>query len=280
MSGKAKPLTGSVKDLKKSIGNLVMNTNSDILALQKGYSKVKDGGTLSKSEEEIEKSLVVKKEALGEAIKSLEARAEYVKEECLEKFLKMMTTTAETADTLLCRKSEASDITEEEIKKVQHQAKASVDEIEVLEEEIAKEIEGLSFSLSQLSGAPVNIVGELSEEDEIEREFKRLDPYLQERYTKIKKEITRKMIEQTLKLEAAWEEEKDTLDYIGLKEIKWEFDQIDKKLRFLVNEWEKRKHSEKLSDHLTDILDKLFEEYYDKYSKMADQKRLEAATQR
>ena len=280
MSGKATPLTGSVKDLKKTIGKLVINANADILCLQKGYSKLKDGGTLSKSEEEIEKSLVLKKEALVEAIKSLEARAEYVKEECLDKFLKMMKTTSETAATLLSRKSEATDVTEEEVKKVQHQAKASIEEIEVIEEEIASEIKGLATTLSKLSGGPENIAEESSEETELEGEFGRLDPYLQERYKKIEKEITRKMIEQILKLETTWEEEKETLDYIGLKEIKWEFDQVDKKLRFLVNEWEKRKHSEKLSDHLADILDKLFEEYYEKYSKMADQKRLEAATQR
>ena len=103
---------------------------------------------------------------------------------------------------------------------------------------------------------------------------------LRDRYQKIKSEIKRKMIEQIIKLETTWEEEKDTLDHIGLKEVKYEFDQVDKKLRFLVSEWEKRKYNEKLSDHLTDTLDKLWEEYNKEYSKMSDQKRTDAAAQR
>ena len=37
------------------------------------------------------------------------------------------------------------------------------------------------------------------------------------------------MNEQTDKLEKTWDEERETLDYIGLKEIKAEFDQVDKK---------------------------------------------------
>ena len=95
------------------------------------------------------------------------------------------------------------------------------------------------------------------------------------------KQLTEKeMIEQSIKLETAWTEEKDTLDYIGLKEIKWEFNQVDKKLRFLVNDWEKRKHSELLADYLLDTLDELFNTYNKEYTRMADLKRVEAAEQR
>ena len=72
----------------------------------------------------------------------------------------------------------------------------------------------------------------------MERELENLDGSVKERFFKIKNTITKQMIEQTMKLETTWKEEKDTLDYIGLKEIKWEFNQVDNKLRFLVNEWE------------------------------------------
>ena len=72
----------------------------------------------------------------------------------------------------------------------------------------------------------------------VERELENLDGSVKERFFKIKNTITKQMIEQTMKLETTWKEEKDTLDYIGLKEIKWEFNQVDNKLRFLVNEWE------------------------------------------
>ena len=38
------------------------------------------------------------------------------------------------------------------------------------------------------------------------------------------------MKEQIVKLDTTWNEEKDILDYIGLKEVKFEFNQDDKKL--------------------------------------------------
>ena len=38
----AKPLTGSVNELKKSIGKIVVRANSGILDLQKGYLKMKE----------------------------------------------------------------------------------------------------------------------------------------------------------------------------------------------------------------------------------------------
>ena len=88
------------------------------------------------------------------------------------------------------------------------------------------------------------------------------------------------MQEQTDKHDKAWKEEKDSLDYIGLKEMRLEFDQADKQMRHVINEWERRKYPDILADHLIDMHDQLFQVYHDKYSKMAEAKRIEAAENR
>ena len=48
----------------------------------------------------------------------------------------------------------------------------------------------------------------------------------------------------------------------------------------MIDEWEKRNRNEILADHLRDTHDKNWEEYHNKYSNMADEKRVEAASQR
>ena len=65
------------------------------------------------------------------------------------------------------------------------------------------------------------------------------------------------------------------MDYTALKEIRFEFDQADKQVRNMIFEWDKRKYSEVLADHLFDMHDQLFQVYYEKYSRMADEKRKE-----
>ena len=83
-------LSGSANQVKKSIGSIVVSANTDILALLKGFKKVKDGGTLNKSEAQVEKSLLEKKEGLKNAIRNLESRKDFIKEGNLEKSLKLM----------------------------------------------------------------------------------------------------------------------------------------------------------------------------------------------
>ena len=286
--GDSNPLVGSVKELKRRIGNLVVAANADIIELNTGYRRVKDGGELFKKEQDAEKSLIEKKAGLDEALRNLETNPDYVTTENLQKFVRMMKTTVETTEKLLAGKDASSEaIDEGVVKKVQLEAKDSVDEIEVRDEQFGRDIQELSSTLSKLTGSSNKPAVDRREEsnkgdedEQLKRELNTLDSYMQERYKKIEKEIKRKMLEQIIKLETTWDEEKDTLDYLGLKEVKFEFDQVDKKLRFLVNEWDKRKISDKLSDHLSDTLDQLFEEYHRKYTKMADQKRIEDATQR
>ena len=65
-----------------------------------------------------------------------------------------------------------------------------------------------------------------------------------------------------------------------MKEVKFEFDQIDKSLKHLINDWDRRKHSELLFDHLYDLHHRLWNEYNDSFMKKADIKRVEANAQR
>ena len=88
------------------------------------------------------------------------------------------------------------------------------------------------------------------------------------------------MNDQLTKLEKVWKDEKNNIDLVGLKEVKFEFDQVDKKIKHMINEWDKRKYSDLLSDYLLDLHDKLFDDYFNKYTEMADIKRAEAIDER
>ena len=57
-------MVGSVKELKRRIGNLVVAANADIIELNTGYRRVKDGGVLFKKEQDAEKSLIEIKQKL------------------------------------------------------------------------------------------------------------------------------------------------------------------------------------------------------------------------
>ena len=57
-----------------------------------------------------QKALEAKKEGLSDAIKTLEDKPTYVKDENLEKYRMMMKTTVETVNILLSRKSDATEV--------------------------------------------------------------------------------------------------------------------------------------------------------------------------
>ena len=48
----------------------------------------------------------------------------------------------------------------------------------------------------------------------------------------------------------------------------------------MVNEWDKRKLSDKLSDHLMDRIDFMWDQYMNEFRRMDEEKRKEAAVQR
>ena len=77
-----------------------------------------------------------------------------------------------------------------------------------------------------------------------------------------------------------WKELKDLLDYQALKEIRNEFESSHKKMRNMVNEFDRRKISDVLSDALMDLVDKKYDDYMEVFSKMDEEKRVEAALTR
>ena len=89
----------------------------------------------------------------------------------------------------------------------------------------------------------------------VESELAYLSSYKQERYRKLEKMLKKHMKDHTEKLEKAWKDEQGSLDYTGLKEIRFEFDQADRQVRNSINEWERRKYSDVLADHLLDMYD-------------------------
>ena len=96
----------------------------------------------------------------------------------------------------------------------------------------------------------------------------------------MKKEIVDKMDFHKEDLMTKWKEQKDFLDYQALKQIRYEFESTHKKMRFMVNEWDKRKLSDKLSGHLMDKIDFMWDQYMNEFRRMDEEKRKEAAVQR
>ena len=78
----------SATKLKKSAGKIVLKINEEILELQSEYNKSNDG--ITKKAEALDKSVKTKKEALKDALKELENRPDYVKEQNMEKTIQMI----------------------------------------------------------------------------------------------------------------------------------------------------------------------------------------------
>ena len=96
----------STAQMKKYAGNLVLNVNNDILELQKVYLKIKDGdyNKLTDSDRSKEKRIEANKKKLEETVSKLGSMKDYVKEEKLEKLVKMMKTTIQSVNTVFDKK--------------------------------------------------------------------------------------------------------------------------------------------------------------------------------
>ena len=231
-------------DLKGHTGKLLLDINSGILDLLKIYSR---GTALSQSE-------IKKENDLKKKTRDLEKNIEALVDQKIpgsEKIIKSSRTTVDTANSIFS--DHYSKLSESELIQIQKEVKLILDN-------------GIDYDKDLSS--------------DLENELNYLDNHIKDRYLKIKKNIEKKITDQKQKLENAWTEEKDTLDYIALKELRMEFDDIDKKLRFLINEFDKRKYSDILVADLEETHEKFFDSYYQSYSDKADQKRKEAAEQR
>ena len=89
--------------------------------------------------------------------------------------------------------------------------------------------------------------------------------------------IENKMSSHKQDLLQKWKDQKDIFDYQSLKEFRTEFESSHKYLRNMVNEWDRRRISDKLYDYLMDVIDQQFDNYMKEFKEMDDAKRTEAA---
>ena len=183
MSGtRANAATGgtTANTLKKSIGKIIININSEILELLEEKKKVKDDVTLSKKGVDKENAVRKKKEALEDAIKGLEERPDYVAQEKMEKFVDMIKENIATAG----KESEESDTLQIEAVGAQKTATATVETIEQNEKAAEEEMRTLAINLVRSAVLSDNIdsveEGEIiddDEDDQLNREFSSIGKY-------------------------------------------------------------------------------------------------------
>ena len=276
------PISGTSNQLKKSIGRLIIKINSDILEFLGELRKVKTGVPLSEKGLAFKKTIDDQKNALEDALKGLEARPSYVREEKLSKTVQMIKENITTALKVL-GDTELEEITETEVTNAQSVASDVIEEVESMEQQAQEEMSRLTSALSSLANVQevtedtYNVV---AEEEAINRELETIGIYQADRYYKMKTVIIEKMKYHKDDLKAKWNEQREMLDYQALKEFRAEFEADHKKLRYMVSEWERRKYSDRLSDLLMDTIDAGFDEYIILFRKMDEEKRLEAAAQR
>ena len=276
------PLTGSSNQLKKSVGNLIIKINSEILELQQEYRKVKAGASLSKKGTDLENAVKEKKKALEEALECMEGRRDYIIQETMEKTVQMVKDNIATASKVLDNPSDENEVSESDVNSAKDKAAEAIEEIEAIEEQVEEDMRRITLNLSSL--APVSNVShgdvDTDDGDQIERDLTAIGKYQRERFHKMEKEIKENMDHHKKNLLDKWKNQKDILDYQALKEIRYEFEGSHKKMRYMVSEWDRRKYSDRLSDQLTDIIDQKWDEYMKEYRRMDEEKRTEAAIQR
>ena len=110
-------------ELKKSIGKLIIKLSSEVLELLEEKRKhKKDKGDLSSKGQDLKRSIAEKKKALEDTLKDLEARTDYISEEKLEKYIRMMKVNIGTAKQVLEADSDIDKIKESDIIKAKKEA--------------------------------------------------------------------------------------------------------------------------------------------------------------
>ena len=259
--------------IQHSVGKIVFQINTETLELLEEYKKSKSGKPLSARGGELQKAVKSKQEALEEALKSLVSSDNSGK---LEKTIKMLKNNIETAKKILDDEYDGKSVEEKTIQDAQIEAKKVMEEAEndtKSEEEIstiASKLEGM-FVGEEKDGT------ETSEKEIVQEELDRVGEYQADRVKKMAKLIEKKMSLHKQDLLKKWEDQKDLLDYQSLKEFRTEFESSHKYLRNMVNEWDRRRISDKLYDYLMDIIDQQFDNYMKEFKEMDDAKRTEAA---
>ena len=213
--------------LKKTIGKLILNINSDILELQKEYKKNVEPDSVKKKETELEEAVIDRKRVLQDIVDDLGGKPEYVKKEDLVKTVQMMKTSIDTASKVLEYNTKKEEVIASEIELVSNEASEAVEQIMQSEK---KEEEDIKLFL----GTDENVEKESDEindaNDKVETEMRRINPYYADRVHKMVKEIEEKMKYHKIDLLAKWRNQKDLIDYQALKEFRNEFEATHKKI--------------------------------------------------
>ena len=144
------PISGTSNQLKKSIGRLIIKINSDILEFLGELRKVKTGVPLSEKGLAFKKTIDDQKNSLEDALKGLEARPSYVREEKLSKTVQMIKENITTALKVL-GDTELEEITETEVTNAQSVASDVIEEVESMEQQAQEEMSRLTSALSSLA---------------------------------------------------------------------------------------------------------------------------------
>ena len=165
----------SVSDLVKGLGNVLLQTNSEILELAELYSKTEQGI----SYDDKEKNIKSKVKSLQDALKSLEVHKEYVS----DRFISALKNTVTSAKSLLDRNCKLED----EVSKAKNrkdEIKASVDEVMEKGKKTEEELKVLSKNLAGCMKSKDDVFVEQSLEEQIDIEIQFLEPYVRDRYYK------------------------------------------------------------------------------------------------
>ena len=261
--GKTSPSSAKATELKKNIGRVIVKINSEVLDLIVEYRKIKHNGEFSDAGKNLEESVKKKKINLENTLAKLELRAEFIKQEKMEKFIKMVKTNIETAGRVLDIKDCENETLVEDVQNSSKEIKEILEEINQAEEDLVNEIDRLSANLSTMVDNE-----DITDEESIERELKHIGKYQADRYRKMIKDIEKKMKKHHEELKEKWEKDRDVIDHQALKDIRNEFELTHKKCRYMAAEWDKRKLSERLSDQIVDVIDSNYDEYMVSFQKM------------
>ena len=270
------------KSVTKVVGKIVLKLNSDLLDLLKEYKNAKEEVPLSVKGVQLQESIDKQKKELEEILKNFKDGHNYLDEQKSTKTLAMIKMNIDTANKVLesngpLEGKEAMDEFQGCIEESRQGALNVMNEMEE-EEKIAEEnIKELLTSKQLNQGKEDNVDNGDDEIDQIERELASISAHQAERVRKMKKEIKEKMKFHKEDLLKKWKDQKNVLDYQALKEFRSDMESTHRSLRHMVNEWDRRRLSDILSDDLMDTIDNRFDEYMVEFRRMDEEKRMEAA---
>ena len=267
----------SSNQFKKNVGKIILKLNSEILELQneRGPEATATTVKVQSTIANIEKC----HQALSKSLHNLKDKPDFIARNNLEKTVQLIELNIDTAKRVLGEDGDVEKIREEDIEKSKEEASKTIREVEDSEKGSENELEVLLAQVAETHVTKQTNPEEAGEtiDDAIKAELEGIGKYKSDRVKKMKKEIEEKMSYHKKELLKKWSAQKEVLDYQALKEFRSDFEMSHRTLRNMVNEWDRRKISDILSDYLTDIIDHYYDDYMVEFRRMDEEKRMEAA---